>query len=679
MAERTPQARITELRDELNRHNYNYYVLSNPTISDQEFDALLHELATLEAAHPEMFDANSPTQRVGSDLTNEFEHIAHERPMLSLGNTYNREDVSEFYQRVKEGLDGDPFEICCELKYDGLSISLIYEDGQLVRAATRGDGVRGDDVTANVRTIRTIPLSLRPGTGFPNRFEIRGEVLMPWERFNALNHERELREEALFANPRNAASGTLKLKSSAEVARRRLDAYLYFLLGDDIPATTHYERLLLARKWGFRVSEDVKLAHSLEEIYAYIDYWDKRRSSLPVATDGIVLKVNSLAQQEELGFTAKTPRWAIAYKFQAEQALTRLLSVSYQVGRTGAVTPVANMEPVLLAGTVVRRASLHNEDVIRSLDLHIGDFVRVEKAGEIIPQIVGVDTSRRSGEDGEPIAFITECPECGAHLIRYEGEAATYCPNDTRCRPQILGKIEHFISRDAMDISSLGPETADSFYSRGLIRNVADLYNLTVAEICGGYPSRIISARKIVESVEQSKKVGFDRVLYALGIRFVGRVAARQLARTFRTMDVLKAASEEQLQRAEGIGQTIAKSIVAWFAQDDNRKLVERLREAGVQMEMPEEATSGDALAGKTIVISGTFAHHSRDEYKLLIEQNGGRNASSISSKTSFVLAGDNMGPSKMEKARSLGVPFVSETEFLLMLGEKPAQQPSLF
>ncbi|MBR1652235.1 MAG: NAD-dependent DNA ligase LigA [Alloprevotella sp.] len=673
----TPQERITELRETLSRHNYNYYVLSQPTISDQDFDALLRELAALEEQHPEMFDANSPTQRVGSDLTNEFEHVAHERPMLSLGNTYNRDDVREFYKRVKEGLGGAPFEICCELKYDGLSISLIYEDGQLVRAVTRGDGVRGDDVTANVRTIRTIPLRLRPGSGYPRRFEIRGEVLMPWERFDALNHERELREEPLFANPRNAASGTLKLKNSAEVSHRRLDAYLYFLLGDGIPAASHYERLQMARRWGFRVSEDVTLARSLEDIYAFIDHWDERRSSLPVATDGIVLKVNSLAQQEELGYTAKTPRWAIAYKFQAEQALTRLLSVSYQVGRTGAVTPVANMEPVHLAGTVVKRASLHNEDVMRGLDLHIGDYVRVEKAGEIIPQIVGVDTSRRGAQTGESVQFITRCPECGTPLRRYEGEAATYCPNDAGCRPQILGRIEHFISRDAMDISSLGPETADLYYTRGLIRNAADLYHLTVADICGGYTSRVVSARKVVESIDQSRKVPFDRVLYALGIRFVGRVAARQLARAFRTMDALTAASEEELQHVEGVGKIIAKSVVEWFAVPENQAFVQRLREAGLQMEMSEEGPTGSALAGKTIVISGTFSHHSREEYKLLIERNGGRNASSISSKTSFVLAGENMGPSKQEKAASLGIALVPEADFLDMIGESPA--PSLF
>lgn len=669
-----------ELRKQLNEHNYNYYVLSRPTISDQDFDALLRELAQLESEHPEMADENSPTRRVGSDLSNDFKHVEHERPMLSLGNTYNREDVREFYERVRDGLGGQPFEICCELKYDGLSISLIYEDGRLVRAVTRGDGVRGDDVTQNIRTIRSIPLQLREGTPYPRRFEIRGEVLMPWETFEKLNAEREMKEEALFANPRNAASGTLKLKNSAEVARRRLDAYLYFLLGDDIAAETHFERLQTAREWGFKVSEDVCLARSLEEIYDFIDLWDKKRSELPIATDGIVLKVNSLAQQEELGYTSKNPRWAIAYKFQAEKATTRLLQVTYQVGRTGAVTPVANMEPVLLAGTMVKRASLHNEDVMNALDLRIGDYVFVEKAGEIIPQIVGVDTSKRTAEAGERVKFITTCPECGSPLVRYEGEAATYCPNDIYCRPQILGRIEHFVSRDAMDINTLGPETAATYFSRGLIRDVADLYTLTANDICGGNPSRRISAVKVVEGIAKSKEVPFDRVLYALGIRFVGRVAARLLARAFGSMDALMAASQEELLQVDGIGPVIAETVVKWCAEEGNRQLVARLREAGVQMEMQDEGPVGDKLAGQTIVVSGTFSMHSREEYKNLIEKNGGKNASSISGKTSFILAGENMGPSKLEKAQALGIRIVGEQEFLTMIDEAdiPRQQ-SLF
>ncbi len=680
MADTTPQERILELRKELNDHNYNYYILNSPTISDQEFDALLRELANLEAEHPEMADENSPTRRVGSDLSNDFKHVEHESPMLSLGNTYNREDVREFYERVRDGLGGQPFEICCELKYDGLSISLIYENGRLVRAVTRGDGVRGDDVTQNIRTIRSIPLQLRDEVPYPARFEIRGEVLMPWESFEKLNAERELKEESLFANPRNAASGTLKLKSSAIVARRRLDAYLYFLLGDDIAADTHFERLQMARSWGFKVSEDVCLAHSLEEIYDFIDLWDEKRSSLPIATDGIVLKVNSLAQQEELGFTSKNPRWAIAYKFQAEKATTRLLKVTYQVGRTGAVTPVANMEPVLLAGTMVRRASLHNEDVMNALDLRIGDYVYVEKAGEIIPQIVGVDTSKRTSDDGERVKFITTCPECGSTLVRYEGEAATYCPNDASCRPQILGRIEHFISRDAMDINTLGPETAATYFSRGLIKNVADLYQLTVADICGGYPSRRLSAHNVVEGIAKSREVPFDRVLYAMGIRFVGRVAARILARAFGSMDALMAARQDELLRIDGIGPVIAETVVAWCAEEANKQLVERLKEAGLQMEMKEEAPLGDKLAGQVVVVSGTFNTHSRDEYKNLIEKNGGRNASSISSKTTFVLAGNNMGPSKLEKAQALGIRLVTEEEFLTMINEADVpRQQSLF
>ena len=667
--------RILYLREELHRHNHNYYVNNAPEISDLAFDEMMHELQLLEAKHPEMADENSPTMRVGSDLNHEFTQIKHVYPMLSLGNTYNREDVRAFYQRVQEGLNGQPFEICCELKFDGLSISLTYENGKLLHAVTRGDGERGDDVTDNIRTIRTIPLSI-PGNDYPERFEIRGEVLMPWSSFEKLNQEREAREEPLFANPRNAASGTLKSKNSAVVAKRKLDAYLYYLLGDNIPQQSHYDNMQHAKHWGFKISDAMYVAHSLEDIYNYIDKWDVERKNLPVATDGIVLKVNDIKQQQQLGYTAKSPRWAIAYKFQAERACTRLNEVTYQVGRTGAITPVANMDPVQLAGTIVKRASLHNEDIIRQLDLHLNDFVYVEKAGEIIPQIVGVAKEMRGADIGPQVDFIKICPECGTPLVRYEGEAAHYCPNDTHCPPQLKGRIEHFISRDAMNIDSLGPETVDDYFERGLIKDAAELYNLEVNQLCGADRSREKSARKIIDGIAKSKEVPFDRVLYALGIRFVGKVVAKLLARHFKSIEKLQNATLDELLQVEGVGTVIAQSVKTYLTDAANQDLIARLKSAGVQMELPEQEQLSESLAGKSIVISGTFTHHSREEYKSLIESHGGKNVSSISKKTSFVLTGENMGPSKLEKAQKLGVALVSEAEFLQLIGETTQNTP---
>lgn len=659
--------RILQLRKELHEHNYKYYVLNQPEISDQEFDFMMKELQELEVRHEDMFDPNSPTQRVGSDINQEFTQVTHKYPMLSLANTYSQEEVADFYNSVKKGLNGEDFEICCELKYDGLSISLTYEDGKLVRGVTRGDGVHGDDVTANVKTIRSIPLVLKDGD-WPKEFEIRGEVLMPWNVFERLNQEREAAEEPLFANPRNAASGTLKSQNSALVASRNLDAYLYYLLGDGLPGDGHYENLEKAREWGFKISEGMRKVKTLQEIYNFIDYWDTERKNLPVATDGIVLKVNSLRQQRALGYTAKNPRWAIAYKFKAERACTRLNEVTFQVGRTGAVTPVANMEPVQLAGTTVRRATLNNEDFIRSLDLHIGDYVYVEKGGEIIPKIVGVDIEQRP-IIAQPVRFIANCPECGAKLVRYEGEAAYYCPNDAGCPPQIKGRIEHFISRKAMNIDSIGPETVDDFYRHGLVRNVADLYDIEVQQI-NGDGNRQKSAEKIVNGIEASKQVPFERVVFALGIRFVGETTARLLARHFKTIDALAAASLQDLLEVEGVGEVIAKSVMTYFRNPVTMQIVERLRGYGLQMALSEEQMSSatDKLAGKSIVISGVFAHHSRDEYKQIIEQNGGKNVGSISGKTSFILAGENMGPAKLQKAEKLGIQIVDEETFLKMI-----------
>lgn len=660
--------RIDQLREELHTHNYNYYVLNAPVITDQEFDHLMRELQDLEAKHPEHFDPNSPSVRVGSDLNKNFKQVEHKYPMLSLGNTYSQAEVTEFYDRVSKSLNED-FEICCEMKFDGTSISLTYEHGKLVQAVTRGDGVRGDDVTDNVKTIRTIPLILHGD--YPDSFEMRGEILMPWDVFEELNHERELREEPLFANPRNAASGTLKSQNSAVVASRKLDAYLYYMLGENLPHDGHYENLMEAEKWGFKISHITKKVHSLQEIFDFINYWDVERKNLPVATDGIVLKVNSLRQQRNLGYTAKSPRWAIAYKFQAERALTRLNKVTYQVGRTGAVTPVANLDPVQLSGTTVRRASLHNADIIASLDLHIGDMVYVEKGGEIIPKITGVDIDSRSA-DAEKVEFITHCPECGSKLIRYEDEAAFYCPNETGCPPQIKGKIEHFISRRAMNIEGLGPETVDQFYQEGLIHNVADLYSLSADDICRLDRMGEKSADNIIQGIARSKEVPYERVLFALGIRFVGETVAKKVAKAFRSIDALAAANLDALIHVDEIGLKIAQSIISYFADEKNCELVERLRSAGLKLEADEEDLSGhtDILQGKSIVISGVFSRHSRDEYKELIEKHGGKNVGGISKKTSFILAGDNMGPSKLEKARSLGIAIIDENEFLSMIGE---------
>jgi DNA ligase (NAD+) len=670
----TEQERIQQLRSQLHEHNHRYYVLNQPIISDQEFDLMMHELQDLEARHPELYDANSPTMRVGSDITKEFKQVKHKYPMLSLANTYSEQDVAEWYNQVSRGLEGEPFEVCCEMKYDGLSISLTYEHGRLTQAVTRGDGVQGDDVTANVKTIRSIPLVLQPGLGWPDEFEIRGEILMPWESFNRLNAEREDIGEQPFANPRNAASGTLKSQDSRVVAERGLDAYLYYIptpsivSKDGVADTGHYESLEEARKWGFKISEGMRKTHSLQEIFDFINYWDTERKNLPVATDGIVLKVNLQRQQRHLGYTAKSPRWAIAYKFKAERVCTRLQEVTYQVGRTGAITPVANMETVQLAGTRVHRATLNNEDFIRSFDLHEGDWVFVEKGGEIIPKIVGVDESRRD-PSAQPVRFITHCPECGAELRRVDGEAAHYCPNDTGCPPQIKGRIEHFIARKAMNIDSLGPETVDTYYERGLIENIADLYTLTPDQL--NYEgNREKSARKIVAAIEASKQVPFERVVFALGIRMVGEQTAKILARHFKSIEALRNATVEQLTEVDGVGGIIAVNIVDYFRNPKNIEIVDRLISYGLQMQLSEQQQTQHStlLEGKSIVISGVFTHHSRDEYKEIIEQNGGKNVGSISSKTSFILAGDNMGPSKLEKAQKLGIQIINEDEFLAML-----------
>lgn len=663
----TPQERILELRRELHEHNRRYYVLNSPTISDYEFDMLLKELQQLEEAHPEMYDATSPTLRVGSDITKEFRQVQHKYPMLSLGNTYSKSEVADFYDRVKKSLNED-FEICCELKFDGTSISLTYEDGKLVRAVTRGDGEKGDDVTANVKTIRTVPLVLS-GEGWPREFEIRGEVLMPWNVFDALNEERSRNGEPLFANPRNAASGTLKLQDSSVVAKRKLDAYLYFMLGEQLPAEGHYENLQAAAEWGFKISDTTRKCATLDEVFAFIDRMDSERKNLPFATDGIVLKVNSLRQQKNLGYTAKSPRWAIAYKFQAERALTRLNEVTYQVGRTGVVTPVANLDPVQLSGTVVKRASLHNADIIEKLDLHIGDMVYVEKGGEIIPKITGVDVDARFML-GQKVSFIEKCPECGTPLVRVEGEAAHYCPNDTACPPQIKGKIEHFVSRDAMNIDSIGPETVEMLFNYGLIKDIADIYTLCPEDLMFLPRMGAKSAENVVAAAQASRAVPFERVLFALGIRFVGATVAKRLARAFGNIDALMSASLEQLTAVEEIGERIAASVISFFAKEANRTLVARLKEAGLKFELEEETLQArtEILKGQSIVISGVFVHHSRDEYKDMIESNGGKNVGSVSKSTSFILAGDNMGPSKLEKAQKLGVRLVSEDEFLAML-----------
>ncbi|MDP4239862.1 MAG: NAD-dependent DNA ligase LigA [Bacteroidota bacterium] len=661
---------IESLRRELEQHNYNYYVLSAPTITDFEFDARLRQLQELEAAHPEFFDPNSPTQRVGSDSVSGFKQVSHVYPMLSLGNTYSEGEVQDFYERVRKGLNED-FELVCELKYDGTSISLTYEDGVLVRAVTRGDGDKGDDVTTNVKTIRSIPLRLHGD--YPASFEIRGEILMPWSVFDELNREREEQEEPLFVNPRNAASGTLKLQNSKVVASRKLDAYLYYVLGENLPSDLHSGNLAAAHSWGFKISEAIKICKSLSEVTEFINYWDIERKNLPVATDGIVLKVNSIPQQRALGYTAKSPRWAIAYKFQAEKALTRLNSVSYQVGRTGAVTPVANLDPVQLSGTTVKRASLHNADIIEGLDLHIGDMVFVEKGGEIIPKITAVDKDARF-MIGDKVKFIKNCPECGTALVRFEGEAAHYCPNENACPPQIKGKMEHFVSRKAMNIDGLGSETINLLYQNSLLHNIADIYALKIPDLSRLERLGTKSAYNIQAGCEKSKEVPFERVVFALGIRFVGETIAKKLAYAFKTIEALEQATFDELVAVAEIGERIAQSVVLYFNDPLNIETVNRLKSVGLQMSLSEEKLQahGTALSGLSIVISGTFSHHSRDEYKAMIERNGGKNVGSVSSKTSFILAGENMGPEKLKKAESLGVKLVDEDTFLEMVKAEP-------
>ena len=662
---------LKNLRKELEEANYKYYVLNMPTLSDREFDEKMHRLQALEAMFPDMFDPKSPTQHVGSDLGvtghglrvtgNKFETVKHKYPMLSLANSYSREEIEDWVRKLPAGV-----EIVCELKFDGLSISLWYEHGVLTRALTRGDGVQGDDVIANIKTIPSIPWRI-DRTDIPDFFELRGEVLLPWERFEALNKEREEEEEPLFANPRNAASGTLKLQDPKEVARRGLEAYLYYMLGENLPGTTHYERLKTAKQWGFHISDAIKVCHNVDEVMAYIAYWDTERKNLPVATDGIVLKVNNLAQQEELGFTAKTPRWAIAYKFPAEKQLTLLKEITYQVGRTGVVTPVANLEPVQLSGTIVQRATLHNEDFIKSLDIRPGDRVWVEKGGEIIPKIVGRADRTDEGVSGlEVSGFPTHCPECGAKLVRVEGEAAWRCPNEAGCPPQIKGKIEHFVSRKAMNIDGLGEETIDLFYQKGLLHNIADIYDLKLEDIASQERLGEKSAQNILDGIEASKNVPWARVLFALGIRMVGETTAKKIARKYNTIDALQWATAEQLCAIEDVGPQIAENIVKYFEDIRNLEILDRLRKAGLQMEgeAAPEPTS-DKLAGLSIVISGTFSHHSRDEYKAMIEENGGKNVGSVSKKTSFILAGENMGPEKRKKAEDLGIRLMTEDEFL--------------
>jgi len=667
MSNESEVARIFALRDELNRHNYNYYVLNSPEISDIEFDMLMRELSSLEERHPEVEDPLSPTRRVGSDLTQGFTQVRHVYPMLSLGNTYSVADVDDFLRRVNTSLAGEKAIIVGEMKFDGTSISLIYEKGRLVRAVTRGDGEKGDDVTENVKTIRSIPLQLR-GEGYPDMFEIRGEIVLPWEAFDKLNRERELNEEPLFANPRNAASGTLKMQNPAEVSRRGLDAYFYYLLGENLPCDNHYDNMMEARKWGFKVSDAMTRLYSIDEVDRFITYWNTERKKLPVATDGLVFKVDSLRQQLNLGYTAKSPRWAIAYKFQAERALTRLRFVSFEVGRMGIITPVANLEPVLLSGTIVKRASLHNEDIIRELGIHYNDLLYVEKGGEIIPKITGVDISGRVA-GSKPIEFVKECPACGTPLVRVDGEASWFCPNKYNCPPQIAGRIEHFVARRAMDIDGIGEEVAVQLMESGLVRNIADLYDLTVEQLTSLDRFALKSAQRIVTGLQASRSVPFERVVFALSIPYVGETVAKKLARHIKDIDALMSISQQELESIDDIGPSIAKSIVDYFSVPLNREIVSRLKDAGLQMKIDiDEGEQTDILKDKTIVISGTFTRHSRDEYKEMIERNGGKNAGSISKKTSFILAGDNMGPAKMDKAKMLGIDIISEDEFLRML-----------
>lgn len=668
MLDMSTEELINNLRREIEFHNHNYYVLNTPEISDKEFDMKLKELERLEAEHPEFFDPLSPTQRVGCDLSKGFEHVLHSRPMMSLANTYNIEEVDEWFDRVKKALEGEKFDIAGELKFDGTSISLIYEKGRLVRAVTRGDGTQGDDVTANVKTIRSIPLVLMPGS-WPEEFEIRGEILMPWKVFEKLNEERAFNEEPLFANPRNAASGTLKTQDSREVARRKLDARFYALISNHLPYDNHYQNMEAAKSWGFKVSPAMKLLHSLEEVDEYIRYWDEHRKELPVATDGLVFKVNSERQQLNLGYTAKSPRWAVAFKFNPENACTQLRFVTFETGRMGIVTPVANLDPVLLSGTIVKRASLHNEDIINELDIHEGDWLYVEKGGEIIPKITGVDKSRRDASASK-IVFVKKCPECGTPLVKLFGDAPWCCPNRKGCRPQITGRIEHFAGRRMMDIDGIGEETAELLFSSGMVENIADLYDLTLDGLSRLDRIGEKTAQRIIKGIEESKKVPFERVVYALSIPNVGETTGKRLALGVGSMDHLLQMSEDDLTAVQDIGPVIAKSIYEFLHDNDNRRIIERLKSAGVQMQLAEDKLSpkGNKLEGKTIVISGTFTHHSRDQYKEIIEKEGGKNSGSISKKTSFVLAGENMGPAKLEKCRELGIPIISEDEFLRML-----------
>lgn len=659
---------ILRLRDEINRHNHNYYILNSPTISDKDFDMLLHRLEKLEEEYPEYADPLSPTQRVGSDLTKGFEHVVHERPMMSLSNTYSIDEVDEWFDRVRKALDGEDFKIVGELKFDGTSISITYKNGRMVRAVTRGDGTQGDDVTANVKTIRSVPLVLQPGD-WPDEFEIRGEILMPWEVFERLNAERAYNEEPLFANPRNAASGTLKMQDSKIVAQRHLDARFYYLLSDNLPYEDHYRNMEAVRSWGFKVSKDMALLSTLEEVNEFINRWDVERKHLPVATDGLVFKVNSLRQQLNLGYTAKSPRWAVAFKFNPENACTQLRYVSFETGRMGIVTPVANLEPVLLSGTIVKRASLHNDDIIKELDIHEGDYLYVEKGGEIIPKITGVDKSRRT-EEAAPIQFVKDCPECGTPLERIFGEAAWCCPNHYGCRPQITGRIEHFCARRMMNIDGIGEETAELLFAAGLVENIADIYDLKEEQLMALDRMGKKSAQRILKGIEDSKKVPFERVVYALSIPNVGETTAKRLAMAVQSMERMRGMSEAELTAVPDVGPVIAKAIYEYLHNPKNEEVIDRLAAAGVQMQLAEEkmADKGTALEGKTIVISGTFTHHSRDEYKEIIEREGGKNAGSISKKTSFVLAGENMGPAKYEKCRTLGIPLLSEEEFLRLL-----------
>ena len=662
-----PKDRIDQLRALLNEQNYRYYVLNDPLISDFEYDKLMRELQDLEQANPQYADPNSPTQRVGSDRANQFASVTHRFPMQSLSNTYSREEVTDFDTRIQKEVG--EVEYVCELKFDGTSISLLYEHGQLVRAATRGDGTVGDDVTENVRTIRSIPLQLRGG-GYPDLFEIRGEILMPYKSFERLNREREDIGETPFANPRNAAAGSLKQQSSAVTASRDLDAYLYMLAGDEMPYATHYESLLAARQWGFKVSDQMKLCRNLDEVMDFIRHWDKARESLPFATDGVVIKVNSYAMQKQLGSTAKAPRWAVAYKFKAEQALTRLLSVDFQVGRTGDFSPVDIFDPVQLAGTVVKRASLHNAEQIALLDIRLGDMVYVEKGGEIIPKITEVELSERPAES-QPFEFITRCPECGTELVKYEGEARHYCPNSSSCPPQIVGRIVHFISRKAMNIEGLGDETVQLLYDNGLVHDISDLYTLKRADLVRLPRLGEKSADNILRNIEASKQVPFARVLFAIGIRFIGETTAKILARQFKNIDALIHADPEQLIEAEEVGEKIARSIIEYFADAGNMRIVERLRSYGLQFQNQVQEGATDRLAGLNFVISGTFVHHSRDQLKELIERHGGRNLSGVSSNVNYLLAGQNIGPAKLAKVSKLGVKMINEEEFMQMLGDE--------